>query len=176
MGWQRGRSVGQQIVGRLRVQDIRDRLFAQAGHKRGRISAAKLMGEFDSLGLGLRRWLAVAGAALNDRLVEEAARPARDQMRAHRPAARRLAADRDILGIAAEGCDVALDPPKRRLLVLETEIAAAGQRRKREKAERAQPVVERDADHRVRANDPVLAVFVAAAGDIAAAVDIDVDR
>ena len=44
------------------------------------------------------------------------------------------------------------------------------------KPERAQPVVERNANDRVRANDPVLAVLVAAAGDIAAAVNIDVHR
>ncbi len=59
-------------------------------------------------------------------------------MRAYRPAARRLAADRYVVGIAAEGSDVSLDPAERHLLVLETEIAAAGQRRKREKAQRAQ--------------------------------------
>ena len=58
-------------------------------------------------------------------------------MCAYRPAARRLAADRDILRIAAKGCYVSLDPAERRLLVLETEIASAGQRRKGEKPERA---------------------------------------
>src|ERR1700722_13136530 len=174
MGWQLGGAIGQQIVRRLRVQDLCDRLFTQAGHQGGRISAAKLVGEFGPLGLGLRRRLAIASAALDDGLTETAARARRTEMRADRPAAGRLAADRYVVWIAAEGCDVPLDPAERRLLVLETEIAAASQRRKREKAERAEPVVERDSHDRVRANDPVLAVLVPTAGDIPAAVNIDV--
>ena len=97
-------------------------------------------------------------------------------MGAYRPAASQFSADRDIVGVAAEGGYVALDPAERRLLVLKTEIAAAGERRKGEKAQGAQPVIDRHADYRVRANDPVLAVLDAAAGHIAAAVDIDIDR
>src|SRR5208337_5060997 len=137
IGRQHGGSVGQQIIWRLRVQQIRDRLFAQARHHRGRIRAAKLMREFNPPGLGLRRRLTIASAALDDGLIEKAARAWRHEMRTYRPAARRLSADRNVVGIAAERGDVSLDPAERGLLILEPEITATRQRRKREKAQRA---------------------------------------
>jgi hypothetical protein len=92
----------------------------------------------------------------DDGLAEEAREPGATRCAQIDQPPADLAADRYVVLIAAEGCDVPFDPCRERgLLVLENEIAAASQRRKREKAERAEPVVERD-PRLLQANDPVL--------------------
>ena len=94
-------------------------------------------------------------AALHDRPLEEPARAARDEVGEHRQAAGRLAGDRDVVRVAAELRDVALHPAQRRLLVHQAVVAGRaagprGERRVREEAERAEPVVDRDDDDAVR--------------------------
>ena len=70
----------------------------------------------------------------------------RDQVVAHRHAARGLARDGDLAGIAAEVGDVVAHPAQRRLLIGEAvvaDVARRAERRMRQEAQRAEPVVER---------------------------------
>jgi len=79
----------------------------------------------DPLSLGCReRGLRErVGAALDDRLVKEVGRLRGGQLRVDAVTACRLAEDRDVRRIAAEGTDVPLHPAKRRLLVHQAVIA-----------------------------------------------------
>jgi hypothetical protein len=56
-------------------------------------------------------------------LGKETSRTGRGQMRANRPAAGGLAADRDPCRIASERSDVFVNPTQRRLLIHQAEIA-----------------------------------------------------
>src|SRR5262249_39072090 len=97
---------------------------------------------------------------------------------------RRLAAERDIVGVTAKGGNIALHPAERLLdvqdAIVAERMALIVQRRMREEAQEAQAVVQRD-DYRGapqgsprRELAPV--VVVGGAVHIAAAVDPDQDR
>jgi hypothetical protein len=94
-----------------------------------------------------------------------------------------LAADRDIVGVAAKSSNILLHPAQRRLLIHQTIIgkgmAFGLQCRMGEKAQEAQPVVDRDDDRRAqRAAQGELArvVIVALAVEPSAAVNPQQDR
>ena len=89
--------------------------------------------------------------ALGDRPVEQAAGSGYRHQRRHRDAARRLAEDRHVAGVAAERGDVVAHPLQRRDLVAEAEVRVerplgGGIAGDVGEAERAEPVVERDVD------------------------------
>ena len=69
------------------------------------------------------------GAALADRLLEQALRQRRCHQRADRERSRRLAEDRDVVGIAAEGRDVLLHPLQRGDLIQQAVVARGVARR-----------------------------------------------
>ena len=112
--------------------------------------------------------------ALDDRRAEQPRRPGRDQVIAHRHAARGFAGDGDLLGVAAERGDVVADPAQRGLLVGQAVVAdRAGrtERRVGQEAQRTQPVVDRDDDDVASGRQPARVIDVAAAVDEASAVD-----
>ena len=89
--------------------------------------------------------------ALGDRPVEQAAGGGYRHQRRHRDAARRLAEDRHVAGVAAERGDVVAHPLQRRDLVAEAEVGVErplgrGVAGDVGEPERAEPVVERDVD------------------------------
>jgi hypothetical protein len=112
------------------------------------------------------------------RLVEEALRERRGQQRVHGHPAGGLAEDRDVVRVATEGRDVPAHPLQRRELVHQTVVRERtrtllrGERRVREEAQMAQPVVEAD-EHDAPARECAAVVHRGrrAAVDEAAAVD-----
>jgi hypothetical protein len=66
---------------------------------------------------------AVPAAALDHRACEQAASRRRREVCAHRPAARRLPRDRDVVAVTAERGDVAVHPSERGLLVEDPLVA-----------------------------------------------------
>ena len=98
--------------------------------------------------------------ALGDRPVEQAAGSGYRHQRRHRDAARRLAEDRHVAGVAAERGDVVAHPLQRRNLVAEAEVRVerplgGGIAGDVGEAERAEPVVERDVDDVAGADERV---------------------
>jgi hypothetical protein len=101
-------------------------------------------------------------------------------VRADRPAAGRLAADRHASGVAAEGGDVLLDPAQRRLVVHQPVVAgralSCGQLRVPQEAEGAEAVVHRHPGDPGQGDDLGHVGLVGAAVQQAAAVDEHVGR
>ena len=130
----------------LRLQDLRG---ARGAERVGAAARAELrrvvLGDLHRTLFGVGR---AARAALRDRLLEQSARLGQAEQRAHAHAARGLAEDGHVLGIAAEGRDVLAHPGERRDLVEDALVAGrrdapAGQLVKAQEAERAEPVVDR---------------------------------
>ena len=99
--------------------------------------------------------------ALDDRRAEQSLRSGRDEVVAHRHAARRFARDGDLVRVAAEVGDVVPDPAQRRLLVLQSvvaDVAGRTERRMREEPERAEPVVDGDDDDVAARHQPAAVV------------------
>ena len=162
------------------ADQVADRHAAQA--RRALVRAADGGGErlARRLGRGQRLLVQRERAALHDGPLEQPASAGRDQLGQHRQAAGRLARDGHVARVAAEPGDVALDPAQRRLLVHQPVVAGraarpGGQRRVREEAERAEPVVDRD-DHRAVRRELGAVVVAGAVLLEAAAVDPHQDR
>ncbi len=96
-----------------------------------------------------------SAAGLDDGPLEQSLGERADQQVVHRHAAGRLAEDRHVVRIATECPDVTLHPPQGRQLVHERIVAEqlpanlAGECRKREETEVAQPIVEADQHHSI---------------------------
>ena len=99
----------------------------------------------------------VQRSALEDRAVEQPARGGRREQRSHAHAARGLAEDRHVPGVAAERGDVLAHPFERADLVAQAEVrvdAARAQLGVVQEAERAEPVVDRHDDHVAAPREP----------------------
>ncbi len=128
---------------------------------------ARLLGRLHAEVGGKRR------AALGHRSVEQTGGPRRHQLMHDGEGAGALAEQRDVIGIAAEGGDIALDPPEGQALVLEGHVAGRLGRLQAEEAEGAEAIVERD-DEDVAVVGQVLGAveeLAAGAADVRAAVD-----
>jgi hypothetical protein len=134
--------------------------------------------------MGMRpRLSGVSAGPPTDRPVEERAGLRCAEQGADAHAARRLAEDRDVVGVAAEALDVVAHPAERRDLVAQAEVRGAGQGVARQQAQmreahRPEPVVDRD-DHGVAAPGQLVAGVDrggAGAHQEAASVDPDEDR
>ena len=68
-------------------------------------------------------------------------------MHADRCASRRLAKDRDVVGIAAELVDIALDPLHRQTLIEESCVISDAIVQTRHEAKRTKSIIERYNDH-----------------------------
>ena len=120
--------------------------------------------------------------ALQDRAAEEPAGPRHAEEGRHADRARRLAEDRDLRGVAAEGRDLLPHPLERRHLVEDPLVSGrrqplAAERLQVEEAEHAEAIVERDDDHVAASGEDGTVVdrLGARTDDEAAAVDPDED-
>jgi hypothetical protein len=96
-----------------------------------------------------QRQLGLTWRALQDRGPEQSGRVRRNEVVAHRYAARRFTRHRDLVGVTTEPGDIVTHPAQRRLLVGEAVVANVPRRaegRMGQKAQRTESVVERDDD------------------------------
>jgi hypothetical protein len=196
VGQRLGRDLGQHAVAepvrleRLRMgEQLGHRHAPQAGQGRGRIGASQLRRHRGAERLHLRRRPpSVPGdrgqpgedaagrqvhqgeATLDDRPVEQARRPGRDQVGAGRQPSVGLAEHGHVAGVSPERGGVARHPPERRLLVLQAEGPRGLQPGVPEGAEDAQPVVDGHHHHVPDGGEPA-GVEEAAGPDGAVAVD-----
>ena len=150
----RGRARRSSVTRALRLTMV----CAGMSHRRS-TSCVPMPSFRNSCSAALRRGLArrerERRAALRDRAVEQAVRRGRDEQRAHRVRAGRLAEDRHVVRVAAEALDVGLHPAQRRDLIALAEVrrgvvALAAERAEVAVAERAEAIVDRH-DHDVAA-------------------------
>ena len=158
-------------------QDRGDRQAAQAGRRVAGAPGLGREGLSGCFGRGERLLGQLVRPALHDGALEEPARARRGQLGQRGQAARRLAEQGHLAGIAAKGADVALHPAQRGLLVHQAVVSgraarAAGQRRVGQETEGAEPVI--DGDHHDAVPDQAgRVVVVALAGAQRAAVHPD---
>ena len=182
-----GVAVDRHVVLRIRLaHQLFGRERPQLGDARRAVTRFELASALQRLvqrAEGVRRLDGGDGRALQDHAVEQARGQRRGAQRAHRRRARRLAGERHVVRIAAEGADIVPHPFERLDLVEQTVVArrAVGRFGDQllvcEVAEHAQAVAHVDDDHAL-AREPQAAVIgvPGLSGLQRAAVDEDVHR